>query len=247
MISCRDLTRRFGDFTGVDRLTLEVAKGTICAFLGPNGAGKSTTIKMLSGLLAPTSGEAKVCGLNVANDCLAIKRKIGVLPENLGLFDDLTVEEHLLLTGQIYGLPRGVTLTRIEQLLQALSLEQGRDTFASECSHGMRKKTAFGMALLPNPEVLLLDEPFEAIDPVTSRIMHEVLVKAAGRGTTVFLTSHILSVAERIANQFVIIRGGKMVWNSLAEELPRSLEELYLELAESPMTEELEWLGFERS
>ena len=247
MISCRDLTRRFGDFTGVDRLTLEVAKGTICAFLGPNGAGKSTTIKMLSGLLAPTSGEAKVCGLNVAHDPLAIKRKIGVLPENLGLFDDLTVEEHLLLTGQIYGLPRGVTLKRIEQLLQALSLEQGRDTFASECSHGMRKKTAFGMALLPNPEVLLLDEPFEAIDPVTSRIMHEVLVKAARRGTTVFLTSHILSVAERIANQFVIVRGGKMVWNSLAEELPRSLEELYLEMAESPMTEELEWLGSERS
>jgi len=102
------------------------------------------------------------------------------------------------------------------------------------------------MALLPNPEVLLLDEPFEAIDPVTSRIMHEVLMKAARRGTTVFLTSHILSVAERVANQFVIIRGGKMVWNSLAEELPRSLEELYLELAESPMTEELEWLGFER-
>jgi ABC-2 type transport system ATP-binding protein len=247
MISCRDLTRRFGDFTAVDRLTLEVAQGTICAFLGPNGAGKSTTIKMLSGLLAPTSGEAMVCGLDVAKDSLAIKRKIGVLPENLGLFDDLTVEEHLLLTGQIYGLPRGVALTRIEQLLQALSLEQGRDTFASQCSHGMRKKTAFGMALLPNPEVLLLDEPFEAIDPVTSRIMHEVLVKAARRGTTVFLTSHILSVAERIANQFVIVRGGKMVWNSLAEELPRSLEELYLEMAESPMTEELEWLGFERS
>lgn len=247
MISCRDLTRRFGDFTAVDRLTLEVAKGTICAFLGPNGAGKSTTIKMLSGLLAPTSGEAKVCGLNVTRDPLAIKRKIGVLPENLGLFDDLTVEEHLLLTGQIHGLPRAVTLARIEQLLRALSLEQGRDTFASKCSHGMRKKTAFGMALLPNPEVLLLDEPFEAIDPVTSRIMHEVLVKAARRGATVFLTSHILSVAERIANQFVIIRGGKMVWNAPAGELPRSLEELYLELAESPVTEELEWLGSERS
>ncbi|MBI4877444.1 MAG: ABC transporter ATP-binding protein [Acidobacteria bacterium] len=247
MISCRDLTRRFGDLAAVDRLTLEVARGTVCAFLGPNGAGKSTTIKMLSGLLAPSSGEATVCGLDVAKDRLAIKRKIGVLPENLGLFDDLTVEEHLLLTGQIHGLPAGVTLTRVERLLQALSLEQGRDTFASQCSHGMRKKTAFGMALLPNPEVLLLDEPFEAIDPVTSRIMHEVLVKAARRGTTVFLTSHILSVAERIANQFVIIRGGKMVWNSSAEELPRSLEELYLELAESPMTEELEWLGSERS
>ena len=247
MISCRLLTRRFGDFTAVDRLTLEVAKGTICAFLGPNGAGKSTTIKMLSGLLQPSSGEATVCGLSVTREAPAAKRRIGVLPENLGLFDDLTVEEHLLLTGQIHGLPAHVASARTDELLRALSLEESRDTFASQCSHGMRKKTAFAMALLPNPEVLLLDEPFEAIDPVTSRTMREVLVKAARRGVTVFLTSHILPVVERIAGQFVIIRGGKVVWNSSAEGLPRSLEELYLELAESPLAEELEWLGSERS
>src|SRR5579864_4023425 len=102
MISCRDLTRRFGGFTAVDRLTLDVAAGTICAFLGPNGAGKSTTVKMLTGLLPPTSGEVEVCSLNVQKDPLELKRRIGVLPEDLGLFDDLTVEEHLLLTG-VYG------------------------------------------------------------------------------------------------------------------------------------------------
>ncbi len=247
MISCRELTRRFGGFTAVDRLTLDVARGTICAFLGPNGAGKSTTVKMLTGLLTPTSGQAAVCGLDVANEPLAIKRRIGVLPEDLGLFDDLTVEEHLLLTGQIYGVSRDTTRVRVKQLLSALSLAHGRDTFAGHCSHGMRKKTAFAMALLPNPEVLFLDEPFEAIDPVTSKTMRDLLVTIAGHGVTVFLTSHILSVVERIANQFVMIRGGKMVWNSSAEELPRSLEEHYFDLAESPIAEELDWLGPGRS
>jgi ABC-type multidrug transport system, ATPase component len=112
MISCRNLTRRFGAFTAVDNLSLEVAAGTICAFLGPNGAGKSTTVKMFTGLLPPTSGEVLVCGLNVAKDPLAVKRRIGVLPEDLGLFDDLTVEEHLLLTGEIYGLSRDRPRTR---------------------------------------------------------------------------------------------------------------------------------------
>jgi ABC-2 type transport system ATP-binding protein len=156
MISCRDLTRRFGDCTAVDHLTLEFAKGSICAFLGPNGAGKSTTVKMLTGLLAPSSGEARICGPDMRKDAVAIKRKIGVLPENLGLFDDLTGEEHLLLTGRIYGLSAGVTRARIGQLLKALDLQQGRDTFAIRCSHGTRKKTAFATALLPNPEVLFL-------------------------------------------------------------------------------------------
>ena len=247
MISCRQLTKRFGAFTAVDRLTLDVAQGAICAFLGPNGAGKSTTVKMLTGLLTPSSGEATVCGLSLAGDPLALKRRIGVLPEDLGLFDDLTVKEHLELTGRIYGLSRETTHSRTAQLLRALNLTEGRDTFAGHCSHGMRKKTAFAMALLPNPQVLFLDEPFEAIDPVTSKIMRDLLVAVASRGVTVFLTSHILPVVERIAHQLVIIRGGKMVWNSSAEELPGSLEDLYFDLAESPVTEELEWLGSERS
>ena len=247
MISCRELTRRFGGFTAVDNLTLDVARGTICAFLGPNGAGKSTTVKMLTGLLTPTSGQAVVCGLDVAREPLAVKRRIGVLPEDLGLFDDLTVEEHLLLTGQIYGVSRDTTRARVKQLLSALSLAHGLDTFAGHCSHGMRKKTAFAMALLPNPEVLFLDEPFEAIDPVTSKTMRDLLVTVAGRGLTVFLTSHILSVVERIANQFVMIRGGKAVWNSSAQDLPRSLEDLYFDLAEEPVTEDLDWLGPRRS
>src|ERR1043166_3029506 len=189
MISCRNLTRRFGEFTAVDDLTFEVAPGAICAFLGPNGAGKSTTVTVLTGLLPPSSGEVRVCGLNARTDPLELKRRIGVLPEDLGLFDDLTVEEHLLLTGSVYGVERHEARSRAGQLLHALSLEHGRHTFAASCSHGMRKKTAFAMALLPNPQVLFLDEPFEAVDPVTAKIMRDLLQSVARHGVTVFLTS----------------------------------------------------------
>jgi ABC-2 type transport system ATP-binding protein len=198
---------------------------------------------MLSGLLTPTSGQAFVCGSDVATHPMEVKRRIGVLPENLGLFDDLTIGEHLLLTAQIYGLGKQQSQERIEQLLRVLGLTQGRNTFAGQGSHGMRKKTAFAMALLPNPEVLFLDEPFEAIDPATSKIMRDLLVSAAAHGITVFLTSHILPVVERIAHQFVMIRGGRIVWNSSASDLPRSLEDLYLELAEPPVLEGLGWLA----
>lgn len=247
MISCRNLTRHFGQFTAVDRLTLEVAAGSICAFLGPNGAGKSTTVKMMTGLLAPSSGEIRVCGLDATANPLALKRRIGVLPEDLGLFDDLTVEEHLLLTGDVYGVPRAETRARTTQLLHALSLEHGRNTFAASCSHGMRKKTAFAMALLPNPQVLFLDEPFEAIDPVTAKIMRELLQSIARHGVTVFLTSHILSMVERVADQIVMIRKGSMVWNSSVADLPQALEDHYFDLVETPVVEELEWLGPSRS
>lgn len=220
-----------------------MARGAICAVLGPNGAGKSTTVSMLTGLLAPTSGEASVCGLDVTRDPVGVKRKIGVLPENLGLFDDLTVGEHLELTGEIYGLSSAVARERIERLLVVLGLSAGRRTFARACSHGMRKKTAFAMALLPNPEALFLDEPFEAVDPVTSSVMAGLLRNAAARGVTVLLTSHILPVAGRIADRFVIIRGGRIVMNSTAAELTRPLEDLYFELAEAPVAADLDWIG----
>ena len=245
MIRCRELTKRFGDFTAVEAISFEVAQGAICAVLGPNGAGKSTTVGMLTGLLTPTSGEIQVCGLDVAREGAAVRQKIGVLPETLGLFDELTIEEHLLLTGDIYGLSGEETRRRIDSLIPILGLDNGRNTFARACSHGMRKKTSFAMALLPNPSALFLDEPFEAVDPVTSAVMADVLRKAAARGVTVFLTSHILPMAGRLADQFMIIRGGRLVLNCKAGELPRPLEELYFELAEAPLTVDLPWLGRE--
>ena len=248
MISCRNLTRRYGDFTAVDHLDLEVAEGAICAFLGPNGAGKSTTVKMLTGLLAPTEGEVEVCGLNVAADPIAVKRRDRRAARRPGALrrphrgGAPAPHRRCLRVGQAAKPAR-----RAGQLLHALSLEHGRHTFAAACSHGMRKKTSFAMALLPNPRVLFLDEPFEAIDPVTSKIMRDLLQSVARRGVTVFLTSHILAVAEEIATQIVMLRKGKKVWDSPAEEVPQSLEQHYFDLVEAPVVEEIEWLGHSRS
>ncbi len=240
MISCRSLTKRYDSLCAVEGLNLDVPVGEICALLGPNGAGKSTTLKLLAGLLTPTSGSVTVAGLNPQD----AKQTIGVMPENLGLFEELTVEEHLLLTADIYNAPK----TRINQLLRVLSLEKGRDTFASQCSHGMRKKTSFAMALLHNPRLLLLDEPFEAVDPVSARMMFELLQDAAhNRGITVFLTSNIFSIVERLADRIALIRSGKLIHTVTADLPAGELEALYFSVVEAPVSEKLEWLGSAQS
>jgi ABC-2 type transport system ATP-binding protein len=223
--------------------SLDVPSGAICALVGPNGAGKSTTLKMLSGLLPPGSGEAFVDGVSVTGTPWRLRRRIGCLPEDLGLFADLTVEEHLQLTGDVYGLNRAETDGRATQLLRIFNLEDGRRTFARSCSQGMRKKTALAMALLPNPRVLILDEPFEAIEPATARVIGSLLQSFAGRGGTILLSSHILAIVERIATQITILRDGRIAWNSTANPLPSTLEELYFELAEQPRMEDPWWLG----
>lgn len=247
MISARQLVRRFGDHTAVHELSFEAAKGEVCVLVGPNGAGKSTTVKMLTGLLAPTSGSAVVCGTDVAANPLEAKRKIGVLPENLGLFAALTVEEHLRLTGSVYGVPRRAVQDRTDRLLHLLDLEHGRHTLAENCSHGMRKKTALAMALLPEVEALFLDEPFEAIDPVTSRTIRDLLVSLSRQGVTIFLTSHILPLAEQMATRVLLMREGQMAWTGTPTELPTSLEDLYLDLIDAPGAETLDWLGSPQS
>jgi ABC-2 type transport system ATP-binding protein len=231
---------RYGSFCALDSLNLDVAAGEICALLGPNGAGKSTTLNLLAGLQKPTSGSVTVAG----RDPKDVKQAIGVMPENLGLFEDLTVEEHLLLTADVYNVSKADIGTHIGQLLRVLSLEKGRDVFASQCSHGMRKKTSFAMALLHNPRVLLLDEPFEAVDPVSARVMFELLQDAShNRGITVLLTSHILSIVERLADRFALIRGGKLIHTASSDLPAGNLEKLYFELVEPPVSEKLEWLG----
>jgi len=246
MIACRNLTKTFGAFTAVNNVSFEVPGG-ICALLGPNGAGKSTLVGMLTGLTAPTSGDASITGLDVRRQPLEVKRIAGIVPEHLGLFDSLTVEEHLALCGPIYGLTPEQTTTRADQLLRVLGLEHGRATFLDQCSHGMRKKTALAMALLHNPRVLFLDEPFEGIDPVTAKSIRDLLTTIAGRGVTVFFTSHILSIVDRLATQILMIRAGNIVWNSAIGELAQPLEELYFELVEAPRMEDLAWLGSAQS
>ena len=242
MLHCRDVSKRFGEFVALDHISFEL-EGGICALLGPNGAGKSTLLKILSGLLASDTGEVRIAGCDIARDPLRVRRLIGVLPEDLGLFDALTIEEHLELCGPVYGLTRAETHARTGGLLRILGLEKGRYTYLDQCSHGMRKKTALAMALLHNPRVLFLDEPFEGIDPVSSKTLDALLRSAAARGVTVLLTSHILSIVERIADSIVMIRGGQIVWNSASDPRTRPLEEIYFELVEEAPVPALSWLG----
>ncbi|WLT31654.1 ABC transporter ATP-binding protein [Geothrix sp. PMB-07] len=245
MIASSGLSRRFGSRTVVDGISFSLPTGSICALLGPNGAGKSTTLNMLSGLLRPNSGTVTLAGVTVRyeEDFSPLKQQIGVLPEGLGLFDQLTVEEHLQLCGPIYGLSREETQTRADQLVHLLGLEAGRTTYASHCSHGMRKKTALALALLHNPRILLLDEPFEGVEPVAAEVIRELFLMLSQRGVTILFTSHILSMAERLATHCILIRNGQIAWNSPKEELPSTLGEMYFSLVETPPLEDLPWLG----
>jgi len=241
MLQCRNVSKQFGEFVAVDDISFEVRSG-VCALLGPNGAGKSTLLKILSGLLPPDRGQVLIDGCNTAADPLRVKRMIGVLPEDQGLFDALTVEEHLELSGPVYGLSHKETRARGDALLRVLGLEAGRNTYLDQCSHGMRKKTALAMALLHNPRVLMLDEPFEGIDPVSSVTIRDLLLTAANHGIAVFLTSHDLSMIGQLAGEIKMIRGGRIVFSSAASELERPLEELYFDLVERPPQEDLPWL-----
>jgi ABC-2 type transport system ATP-binding protein len=245
-IETRDLTKTFGALTAVRSVTLQVPSATIFAFLGPNGSGKSTTVKLLTGLLPPTAGEARVNGRVVLVEDLALRREIGILPEDDALFPDLTIWEHLELCGRLYGLERHEAEGRAIQLLRHLDLEHGRTTVVEKASFGMRKKCALAMALLHNPRVLFLDEPFEGIDPGSSRNIKDLLVTLAQRGTAVFLTSHILEIVERLAERFALIVKGEVVCCQTVSDLARvgtTLEELYLRYAGKPDAGNLEWLG----
>jgi ABC-2 type transport system ATP-binding protein len=245
MIACHNVRKEFGEFSAVSGASFEIPGGTICALLGPNGAGKSTLVKMLAGLAMPTSGAMSVCGYTPGHPVL---RKIGgVLPKSLALFDALTVAEHLQLTGAVYNIPSAVLRQRTDQLLRILLLEHGRNTFIHQCSYGMKKKTSLAMALLPGPNALFLDEPFEGVDPVTAETIRVPLRAIAKRGVTILLTSHILSLVDRIADQIVMINHGKIVFDSKIDQMPGSLEDLYFDLIETAETEELAWLGAETS
>ncbi len=247
MIRCLEVGKTYGDFVAVRNVSFEVGPGRICALLGHNGAGKSTLLNILSGLLRPSDGKAEVAGHDVTADSIALKRDLGVVPETLALFQELTIEEHLRLSGRVYGLRSAETRERTRQLLRVLDLENGRGTFIKDCSHGMRKKTALAAALLHNPRAVLLDEPFEGVDPVTADAIRQQLRTMAERGITVLLSSHILSMVDRIADQILILRRGVLAWNSETEDVPGSLEELYFELAETPPVEDLPWLGSRQS
>ena len=246
MIETSGLTKKFGDFVAVNNLSLNVPKGTIFGFLGPNGSGKSTTVKMLTGILKPTSGDALIDGSSLRTAPLEIKNKIGVLPEDLALFDLLTIWEHLSMCGPIYGLTARETEARAEQLLNHLDLWFDRHTFIEQCSYGMKKKCALAMALIHNPKVVFLGDPFEGIDPVSSRTIKDLLTLMASRGVTVFITSHILEVVERLVDSFSVIVAGEVACHYTIEEITRSdhtLEDVYFRHVERREVEGFEWIG----
>ncbi|HVE79772.1 MAG TPA: ABC transporter ATP-binding protein [Gemmatimonadaceae bacterium] len=218
-----DLVRRFGEFTAVSGVNLRVGRGQFFGFLGPNGAGKSTTIKMLTGLLAPTSGRVRVLGRDLASEPLEVKQRIGVVPEDLNLFERLTGAEMLAFTGRMYGLARGEIAERSRELLALMELEGEPRKLVVEYSHGMKKKLSLACALIHRPEILFLDEPFEGIDAVASRTLKGLLSRLTERGLTVFLTSHVLEIVERLCTDIAVISEGRLVAAGPLDELRRGI------------------------
>jgi ABC-2 type transport system ATP-binding protein len=218
-IVTRSLTRKFGDFTAVDDVNLEVAPGQFFGFLGPNGAGKSTTIKMLTGLLAPTSGEMQILGMDLVKNGPEVKQHIGVVPEGMGLFVRLTGSEYLNFVGRMYGLDRETTAGRAAELLDFMQLADEPKKLIADYSHGMQKKLAMAAAVIHTPKILFLDEPFEGVDAIASGTLKSMLQRMISNGATIFLTSHVLEIVERLCSHVAIINHGKLVAQGSMEEL----------------------------
>ncbi len=247
-VETNGLTRCFGAVRAVDGLDLRVEAGMFYGFLGPNGAGKSTTIKMLTGLLAPTRGSMRILDtdLSVPDAAREVKRRVGVVPEDLALFDNLTAREYLTFIGRMYLLPAATVRDRCQELLAMMELDREAKKITLEYSHGMKKKLALAAALLPNPDLLFLDEPFEGVDAVASRMLRDTLRQFVHRGTTVFLTSHVLEIVEKLCTDVGIIAQGKLVLQESMAEIGRTgtLEERFLAAVGNGQAEaqRLSWL-----
>jgi ABC-2 type transport system ATP-binding protein len=218
------LTRRFGDFTAVDHIDLTVAPGQFFGFLGPNGAGKSTTIKMLTGLLAPSSGAITILGLDAIAHAEEVKRQIGVVPEGLALFTRLTGSEYLRFAGRMYGLPTDLTAQRTAELLDFMDLAGEPKKLIADYSHGMQKKLALAAAVIHGPKILFLDEPFEGVDAIASGTLKAMLLGMIARGATIFLTSHVLEIVERLCSHIAIIDKGRLIASGSLEQLRAGVE-----------------------
>lgn len=214
-----NLTRRFSDKVAVDQLDLQVAEGEFFGFLGPNGAGKSTTINMLVGLLRPTGGQALIEGIDIWQQPLQAKQRIGVLPEGLNLYERLTAREFVRFVGSMYGLAADLVEQRTSELMQLMDLDDDADKLIVDYSTGMRKKTALAAAIIHSPRILFLDEPFEGIDAISGRAIRSVLQQLRARGTTIFFSSHILEVVERLCTRVGVIAGGRLVAEGSIDEL----------------------------
>jgi ABC-2 type transport system ATP-binding protein len=248
-IEVRDLRKVYGYGEGakaaVDGLDLTVPRGTFFGFLGPNGAGKTTTIKMLMGLAKPTAGSVRLLGLSMAENPIEIKQQLGLVPDESLLFDHLTGAEYLDFTGRIYGLPKDVVKERTKELLELFELSSAPRKMIREYSKGMRKRVAMAASLIHRPSLFLMDEPFEGVDAVGARLMKDLLADQVRRGATIFLTSHVLEVVERLCDHIAIINAGKIVAEGATEEMrgSGSLEDAFVRaVGVERQREVLEWL-----
>src|SRR3954449_4068968 len=223
-ISTEGLTRRFGELAAVENVNLRVAAGQFFGFLGPNGAGKSTTIKMLTGLLAPSSGSIEILGLDLVRNPVEVKKQIGVVPEGMALFGRLTGSEYLTFAGRMYGLDSQTAVNRTAELLDFMQLADQPKKLITDYSHGMQKKLALAAAVIHGPKVLFLDEPFEGVDAIASGTLKAMLQRMIARGATIFLTSHVLEIVERLCSHVAIIHEGRLVAQGSLEELRAGVE-----------------------
>jgi ABC-2 type transport system ATP-binding protein len=232
-IKALGLTKKFGDFTAVDNVNLSVKRGEIFGFLGPNGAGKTTTIRMLTGVLKPTSGKIEILGLDMKDHETAIKRKIGVVPDEPKIYEHLKGYEFLDFVIAIYRLNKQELKNRIEELCNAFGVDY-LSKFVGEISHGMKQKLMLISVLMRKPEVLFLDEPTVGLDARSAKILKELLRKYADEGTTIFMTTHILEIAEKMCDRVAIINKGQIIAESYVAELKekhgKSLEDIFLSL-----------------
>jgi len=245
-IRVENLRKIYGDKAAVDGLTLWVPRGSFFGFLGPNGAGKTTTIKMLMGLAPPTSGSIELLGLPMPERALEIKQRIGLVPDESLLFDHLTGGEFIEFVGRIYGLDRAVARERSTELMQLFELDATPRKLIAEYSKGMRKRVAMAAALIHRPDLYLMDEPFEGVDAVGARLMKDILLEQVRHGATIFLTSHVLEVVERLCDRAAIIHEGKIVLEGAMSELrlaSETLEDAFVRaVGMDRAVETLDWL-----
>jgi ABC-2 type transport system ATP-binding protein len=245
-LTARGLHKRYGAKIAVGSLDLDVAAGSFFGIVGPNGAGKTTTLRMATGLLRPDAGHVWVDGIDVWADPVAAKQRIGVLPEDLALFERLSGRELLTFHGLLRNMDPRVIATRSEELLDLLGLTDSADVLVVDYSHGMRKKLVLAAALLHDPRLLFLDEPFEAIDPVSARAIRNLLASFTATGSTIVFSSHVMELVERLCDHVAVMARGAIVWAGPIDELRGggSLEDAFVALVgESSGRQELSWLG----
>lgn len=246
-IAVRDLRKVYDGKAAVDGLNLTVPRGSFFGFLGPNGAGKSTTIRMLTGLIPATSGSIELLGLPLEGNEMEIKRRIGLVPDESLLFDRLTGAEFLEFVGRMYSLARPLAKQRAQELLELFELAGEHRKLIAEYSKGMRKRIAMAASLIHRPELFLMDEPFEGVDAVGARLMKDILLDQVRHGATIFLTSHVLEVVERLCDHAAIIHDGRIVAEGRMEDLrggSETLEDVFVRSVGGGRDyDKLEWLS----